>query len=111
MVKKDRINIIQINFSAFHSHYLAVIFSLLRWPAANIATCGRQHEPVTSSSPLTTGVGRDSAFTVLSEHPESMVAILFANRRSALAEFLSSLRRSRRRNLQRCFAFMDFSVS
>jgi len=87
------------------------MLSLLRWPAANIATCGRQHEPVTSSLPLTTGIGRDSAFTVLSEHPESEVAILRANRRSALAEFLSSLRRSKRRNLQRCFAFMDFSVS
>lgn len=66
----------------------------------------------TSTSSLAAlGVGRDSAFTVLSEHPESVVAILLANRRSALAEFLSSLRRSRRRNLQRCFAFMDFSVS
>ena len=65
----------------------------------------------TSSSFAALGVGRDSAFTVLSEHPESVVAILLANRRSALAEFLSSLRRSRRRNLQRCFAFMDFSVS
>lgn len=65
----------------------------------------------TSSSFAALGVGRDSAFTVLSEHPESVVAILLANRRSALAEFLSSLQRSKRRNLQRCFAFMDFSVS